>query len=278
MPTGWTGTSITNSISTISSIAGTISVAANGTCGSSVAQTLSVAPLALPAQPTFVNGNETLCSAGETSFSVAPLAGADTYVWTLSGGLSGTSTSTFINVLVSGTGGTLSVAGQNTCLENGPVRTLEVVIPQLDTSIVVNGAELIANATGVAYQWLDCGNSFDPIDGATEAQFTVPTIGSYALQVSQDGCSATSSCVEITVVGKERVQAEKGITIYPNPSHDRITISTENPLEISIYNALGGLIDRFELNGSRELNIGDLANGVYFLQTNNQGNYRIVKH
>jgi large repetitive protein len=277
-PTGWTGTSTTNSISTISSTAGTISVAANGTCGSSVAQTLNVAPVALPAQPTLITGNATVCNEGAATYSIDPVVGANTYVWTLSGGISGTSSSTLINVFVSGNGGTISVAGQNTCLQNGTPQTLAVLIPQLDTSFVVNGTELIANAIGVEYQWLDCGNSFEPIEGATEAQFSVPNIGSYALRVSQDGCSATSSCVDITVVGKERVQAEKGITIYPNPSHDRITISTEKPVEISIFNALGGLIDRFELNGSRELYIGNLANGVYFLQTNNQGNYRIVKH
>jgi hypothetical protein len=241
-------------------------------------QTLSLAPVALPAQPTLITGNATVCNEGAATYSIEPVVGANSYVWTLSGGISGTSTSTIINVLVTGNGGTISVSGQNTCLQNGIPQTLAVLIPQLDTSFVVNGTELIANAIGVDYQWLDCGNSLEPIEGATEAQFSVPTIGSYALRVSQDGCSATSSCVEITVVGKERVQAEKGITIYPNPSHDRITISTEKPVEISIYNALGGLIDRFELNGSRELYIGDLANGVYFLQTNNQGNYRIVKH
>ena len=278
LPNGWIGNSTTTSISTVGSGAGTLSVSANGTCGSSVAQTLSLAPVALPGQPTLITGNATVCNEGAATYSIEPVVGANSYVWTLSGGISGTSTSTIINVLVTGNGGTISVSGQNTCLQNGIPQTLAVLIPQLDTSFVVNGTELIANAIGVDYQWLDCGNSLEPIEGATEAQFSVPTIGSYALRVSQDGCSATSSCVEITVVGKERVQAEKGITIYPNPSHDRITISTEKPVEISIYNALGGLIDRFELNGSRELYIGDLANGVYFLQTNNQGNYRIVKH
>lgn len=278
LPNGWTGNSITTSISTLGSNAGTLSVSANGTCGSSVAQTLNVAPVAVPVQPTLITGNSTVCNEGAATYSIEPVAGANIYVWTLSGGISGTSTSTQINVNVTGNGETISVSGQITCLVSGPSQSLEVVIPQLDTSFVVNGIELIANAIGVEYQWLDCGNSFEPIEGATEAQFSVPTIGSYALRVSQDGCSAISSCVEISVVGKEQIKAEKGIVIYPNPSHDRITISTEKPVEIRIYNALCGLIDRFEFNGSHELYIGNPANGVYFLQTNNQGNYRIVKH
>ena len=53
---------------------------------------------------------------------------------------------------------------------------------------------LMANIYGATYQWLDCNNSMNPIVGETN-QIFVPTIdGNYAVEITQNNCSAISDC------------------------------------------------------------------------------------
>lgn len=277
LPNGWTGSSTSNSIAANTATLGTISVVANGECGNSTPQTLSVAPAALPNQPTSISGNDTICAGVATNYFIEPVQGANSYVWTTSGGLTGSSTSNSIDILGESTGGVITVTAQNICLQTGPTASLELQVLSLDTSVVLNGSELVANAVDVSYQWLDCNNGFAPISNETAQSFIIPGIGSYALEVSRNGCIATSSCIEIEVVGLSN-QPSNNLVVYPNPASETITIKTSKPVEIYMYNALGAVVDHFELNGSKEINIAHLANGMYILQTNGYGNYRLIKH
>jgi hypothetical protein len=277
LPNGWTGNSTSNSIAANTATLGTISVVANGECGNSTPQTLSVAPAVLPNQPTSISGNDTICAGVATNYFIEPVQGANSYVWNTSGGLTGSSTSNSIDILGESTGGVITVAAQNICLQTGPTASLELQVLSLDTSVVLNGSELVANAVDVSYQWLDCNNGFAPISNETAQNFIIPGIGSYALEVSRNGCIATSSCIEIEVVGLSD-QPSNNLVIYPNPASETITIKTSKPVEIYMYNALGAVVDHFELNGSKEINIAHLANGMYILQTNGYGNYRLIKH
>lgn len=65
----------------------------------------------------------------------------------------------------------------------------------------------------------------------------------------------------------------KSISIYPNPATDVLNLqfpaSSNNELRISLLNNAGQLVRTFELNGSQEttqLQLGDLANGLYFVK------------
>ncbi len=70
LPSGWTGTSTTNSISATSGVTGgTVSVTANNTCGSSSAQTLSVT-VSSSVGGTATPGSASVCLGGTTSITL----------------------------------------------------------------------------------------------------------------------------------------------------------------------------------------------------------------
>ncbi len=70
-------------------------------------------------------------------------------------------------------------------------------------------------------------------------------------------------------VGINKYDIKKIISIYPNPTNNKINIdgllNYENKL-VSIYNVQGELILTIDLNKTKEINISELKNGVYILK------------
>ena len=108
--------------------------------------------------------------------------------------------------------------------------TLDLTIIEVDISVTQQANDLTANAIGVTYQWIDCQNGNTPILGATNQSFTPTQNGSYAVIVTQSGCTDTSSCYTISTIGIEGVEALSGIKIFPNPAKDRLYIDLGNSL------------------------------------------------
>ena len=69
--------------------------------------------------------------------------------------------------------------------------------------------------------------------------------------------------------------------LYPNPAHDIVQFkSTEMVEKISIYNALGQLVQESVLNNSNEgtISLDQLTAGTYFIKINNQvKSYSLIK-
>jgi hypothetical protein len=115
LPSGWSGTSSTNSITaTPGGASGTISVTAGNTCGAGAARTLAVTSNSLPGQPSMISGLSTACNGVSTTYSVLSVAGVS-YTWTLPSGWTGASTSNSINVTPGSSGGTITVVANNLC-------------------------------------------------------------------------------------------------------------------------------------------------------------------
>jgi hypothetical protein len=136
LPSGWTGTSTTNSITvTTGSGSGTIDVVAVGACGNSPVQTLSVSPVVLTTQPSAISGLSPACPNSSLSYSVTAVSGAVSYNWVLPSGWTGTSTTNSITVSTTATGGNLSVAAINSCGQVGPSSTLNISVLTLDDGV-----------------------------------------------------------------------------------------------------------------------------------------------
>ncbi|NQY67364.1 MAG: LamG domain-containing protein, partial [Flavobacteriales bacterium] len=123
--------------------------------------------------------------------------------------------------------------------------TLDLTINTVDTSITNNSPTLTANATGATYQWLDCNNNMSVIPGATNASYTVTVNGSYAVVVTQNGCTDTSACIPVTVTGVNNDQLSvDNYKIYPNPSKGIFTVSLDqldDNSSIIVYSAVGAV-------------------------------------
>jgi hypothetical protein len=117
-------------------------------------------------------------------------------------------------------------------------------LTQLDTLLATSGLTLQSNDTAAQYQWLNCGNGFSALVGDTNRSFTATQNGSYAVQLTKNGCVDTSVCVVISGISVGEYPTPK-ISVYPNPSQGTIFIDfnglTERA-EINLRNSVGQLV------------------------------------
>ncbi|MDA7837092.1 LamG domain-containing protein, partial [Salibacteraceae bacterium] len=124
------------------------------------------------------------------------------------------------------------------------VVTLDLTILNADTSVTSLPPSLEANADSATYQWIDCGTSL-PIDSATFKLFVAQSNGSYAVVVTQNGCTDTSSCYQIYNVGMESLNGIEA-SVFPNPSSNEITIQCSGDFDFELLSIDG----RTVLSGS----------------------------
>jgi uncharacterized repeat protein (TIGR03803 family) len=147
--------------------------------------------------------------------------------------------------------------------------TINLTIVQTDNSVTNSDPILQANATNGTYQWLDCNNGFAPIAGATSQSFTATQNGSYALEITDNGCVDTSICYTVmNVVGIQENLDESTFNIYPNPSDGTFKISSEHLGQvhnITLVNLLGKKVD-VDITYGPEITVETRArSGLYFL-------------
>jgi hypothetical protein len=93
---------------------------------------------------------------------------------------------------------------------------------EIDASVSVAGNILTANNAVAEYQWVNCAN-FVSVAGATEQSFEPLENGSYAVHVTENGCTVVSECIEMTpliVCEPDEVR----FLIFPNPASEKITV------------------------------------------------------
>jgi uncharacterized delta-60 repeat protein len=273
LPGGWSGTSTTTSISaTASSTSGNVTVAAQNACGTSTAASLAVAINPPPATPGSISGPTTVCENSVNAYSISAVNGATSYIWTLPGGWSGTSTTTSISATAGATAGNITVRASNVC-GNSSNQSLAISVNSAPSTpnITQNGNMLTSSFSVNGYQWNLNGV---PIIGATSQSYTFSVSGNYTVTVFDAiGCSATSDPLIIT--GINEANAFEGIDVFPNPHPGVFTIKAEfsrpQNVDIVVTNILGTeLITLTEKNISgsyrRQIEMNEIANGVYFLK------------
>lgn len=197
MPSGWTGSSTTASITATAGSSGNITVTANNSCGSSAAQTFSVTATPVPAQPAAISGGATLCANAMETYTINPVSGASSYTWTLPSGWSGTSTTTSIAATAGTTGGTISVTANNSC-GSGTPQTLAVTVNSTpvqpaaitgSTSVCQGATQVysVPTVAGVTYTWTLPGGW----SGASTSNTISATAGASGGTIS---VTATNNC------------------------------------------------------------------------------------
>ncbi len=101
--------------------------------------------------------------------------------------------------------------------------TINLTIDAVDVTVTNDDPVLTANAVGAAYQWIDCSTML-PIPGEINQSFTAVINGSYAVEVTQNGCSDTSVCYPVISVGMQNDKTTPAIVCYPNPTDGMVTI------------------------------------------------------
>lgn len=168
---------------------------------------------------------------------------------------------------------------------NTTTQTQNVIYTPIDNTVSQNGYTLTANASGTqyTYHWGDCSNGFAPVPGATEQNFTPTQDGYYAVQISNGECTVTSDCIHVTGL-KNVLLTRYGISIYPNPTPNKITIRFTGKYQMadgSLFDLSGKLIEHRVLNGPEAiLDMTRFAPGVYWLNlqiNDNKMSIRLIK-
>jgi hypothetical protein len=141
----------------------------------------------------------------------------------------------------------------------------------LDTAVSVSGATLTASSfPGQTLQWVDCNNGFAPIGGATNQTFSPAQSGSYAVVVTGGfGCTDTSACRSVIVVGVEESMSASWVTLFPNPAHDRLTVQVGNMSDgiAEILDAQGRLMHRIAFAQNEfVVDCQSWNSGIYFIR------------
>jgi len=146
--------------------------------------------------------------------------------------------------------------------------TINLNIDEVDTNVTRSFNTLEASAPNSNYQWIYCDSV--AIAGAISRSFTPFQNGSYAVIVSQNGCTDTSSCYLINQVSVDENSFANQIHIFPNPtsSHVEITLGARiKGVEVTVFNALGKEVVETYWNQASKINV-DLPemSGIYFIQ------------
>jgi uncharacterized repeat protein (TIGR01451 family) len=140
-----------------------------------------------------------------------------------------------------------------------------------DVSFTDDGALLTASE-GDHYQWFLDG---EPIEGASEQEYTALVNGNYSVQVDIDfPCSGSSSSTFIVTSIEEWEESE--ITLFPNPMTTSAMVDLgefQGPIQLEIYDIMGKL-QRSEIinleKGNLILERGTLSMGTYILRLTNE--------
>lgn len=135
---------------------------------------------------------------------------------------------------------------------------------------------LVADESGIKYQWLNCDNAWAPIAGATSRHFGPATGGNYAVELRYGGCIDTSGCLLVQGVGFQELSHHEW-QLFPNPAKDQIDLEILGRYEsakIEIYNQSGTLLIKEELSIDSEyqIDISVLSSGLYIFILELDGN------
>ena len=198
LPSGWSGSSTSTSITcNVGASSGNVSVSANNGCGTSNASTIYTTVSALPAQPSSISGNSSVCQGSSQTYSTPSVAGATSYSWSLPSGWSGSSTSTSITCTVGASAGNVSVSANNGC-GAGMARTLAITVSSLPSQPnTISGFLSVCQGTTQTY-------SIPAVSGATSYSWSLPS----GWSGSSTGTSIT--CTVGTSGGNLAVSANNG--------------------------------------------------------------------
>jgi hypothetical protein len=183
-------------------------------------------------------------------------------------------------------GGTLTSSGMYTDIIPNAAGcdstiTIDLTINTVDTSASVSGVVLTANAGGASYQWMDCSTNAI-IPGATAQTYTATANGSYAVIVTENGCTDTSSCMLVLSTGAGETDLSAQLTVAPGQTPGMFTATFTQPLAgatATVTDVQGKIISREgAISGTAfAIDLTGQSPGVYFLEVRDGNRIARVK-
>jgi hypothetical protein len=165
---------------------------------------------------------------------------------------------------------------------NQSTATAIVTINSLSVNTITRNLDtLIADETGATtYQWMTYnGGIYTNILNENNQSLSAKTAGSYAVDITKNGCTQRSAVFDMTTLGNPSFDFNSKLSVYPNPFNDVISITIDTNAKVEIYTLLGETIYAKKINsGTSQLNLGNHASGMYLIKATNENNQsKIVK-
>ncbi len=199
----------------------------------------------MPGQPGPVTGAVKVCAGeGDVAYSVAVVANAVTYLWSLPPGAaisSGAGTNITVNFGINAASGNISVYGNNSC-GNGmssPVFPI-TVNPVPPAPLITHAGDTLMSNAPFGNRWYYEGIL---LAGDTSQSCIAHHNGYYWDAVTTNACTSdTSNHILILITGVDPFPSS-AISVYPAPNDGRFHVSISNalkgPYTIHIYNVFG---------------------------------------
>ena len=152
-----------------------------------------------------------------------------------------------------------------------------------DVSVSIEDSTISANYTSAtSYTWLDCDNNYSVIPSQTSHSFTPSFNGTYAVEITDNGCVDTSACITVNTIGIVESTFVNDLSIYPNPTQGEVKIDfgkAQSLVNVKIISVLGQTVANKTFKETSVLNLElNLPNGMYLLELVNQDEERAVIH
>lgn len=141
--------------------------------------------------------------------------------------------------------------------------TTVLTVTNINSNVNASGNQLNAVASGAQYQWLNCGNGYAIVPGATSQSFSPSADGAYAVAITINNCTDTSSCQVYSTVGLEE-SLKTSISCAPNPVKDILEITADGPISSVEVIDLSGK-NQLIKSEENKLDMTTLSNGVYLV-------------
>ena len=287
----------TNSISVNwrSATSGNISVIAGNDCGNSTPSVYTVAVQQGLSNLGSISGQVKNCKNTAATYSVVPVANAESYIWTVPQGVTITNgqNSDTIRVVWGIKPGDISVVAKNHC-DTTPSVSLSVHVDSIpEAAGTITGKDsLCLGHNGyvfsvqeipgaLSYEWT-LPNGFTINGAQTGSQITVD-VNSSAVSGSVyvkgiNDCGSGTENAKNTIVGTcgwlQENLLDGNVTVYPNPARQLLNIAFKNKLKevsLTLTDVNGREIFRESLENIqtgfiKEINVSKYSKGIYFLQ------------
>ncbi len=160
------------------------------------------------------------------------------------------------------------------------VITLDLTIDSVNTSVTQDGTLLTANEAGATYQWVECPG-MTAISGATSQSYTATVNGNYAVIVTDNQCSETSTCYSVTTVGTTENEFDDRLLLFPNPTNGEFSIDMGqkyNKATVTIMDLTGRLILSNTYSNNQLLNLNlNAPSGIYVLIVQSEDKRAVIR-
>lgn len=151
-------------------------------------------------------------------------------------------------------------------LPGDTVVTLNLTISSPAASVTLSGDTLINDLTPGNYLWWNCDSQTLVTDG--NYLFLPEETGNYALIIELNGCTDTTDCYFVDIVGVDNISFQNEISLFPNPGNDVVSISSTKSLNnanVDVYNSMGQLVlSTSHVNGqSVSIDVSHMNAGCY---------------